>query len=186
MRRVSRVAGAALTAVMSVGWAAAQNAPKVDSSSLAQVQSGEAGVVVAVTDSTGAVIPNAAVSLIDEATPLSKIDGETDAIGVFRQTHLGAGAYSITIHAPGFATVQTARTLRQGELAQLAVELSVSSVATGAVVEVDGLVPEAPQGVKMPDSLPTRENSPDYPTSSSPVPTPRKSFFARLVHQLGL
>jgi hypothetical protein len=185
VRRVSRVAGAALTAVMSVGWAAAQNAPNVDNLSLVQIQSGEAGVVITVTDPTGAVIPNAAVSLFKEGTTLSKIDGVTDSSGVFRKTHLSPGAYTITIHAPGFATVQTSRTLGQGELAPLAVDLSLSLAVMGEVVEVDGPVPEAPQGGKIPDFLPMPKDSPEYTLSSNPTPTPRKDFFARLVHKLG-
>lgn len=55
----------------------------------------------AVTDPSGAVIPNATVTLTNPATNVTKTT-KTSASGYYKFTELGAGTYSVTVTAQGF------------------------------------------------------------------------------------
>ena len=70
----------------------------------AQVENGIAGTVV---DSSGAVIPNAVVIVVNGSTGVS-VRSETTSVGTFRVIGLEPGHYSVTAEAQGFSkSVQT-------------------------------------------------------------------------------
>ena len=73
------------------------------SAALAQT-GGEGGLEGTVTDSTGAAIPNAAVTATNQATNVSTTRSSTSA-GLFSITPLIPGVYSVTIKANGFGTL---------------------------------------------------------------------------------
>lgn len=110
VRKISLVAGAALSAMMSVGTARAQQADKTStsSSSLVQIdkaQQGEGIILVRVVDETGAVIPGADISVLDSERRLV-IQGTTSSLGEFRASGLTEASFSIRVHSAGFAPAE--------------------------------------------------------------------------------
>ena len=81
-----------------------------------------------VTDPSGGVIPNAAVSVTNEKTNIRSLT-ETNAEGNFIFPPLDPGVYTIRAEAPGFKTsVTPGVTIRVGERLNLNLELEVGAV----------------------------------------------------------
>lgn len=177
IRRVSRIAGAALTAAMSVA-AAAQTSSKTTLAPLVLQQAGGATVSVTVMDQSGAVIQNAKVALVENLFG-RLMEGRTDPEGVFRQTGLPPGTYTMTVKQVGFAKWQIPLTLRADQVEELRATLEVGgSSLLGVVVQLGAAPPESqllPNVV--PDLLPE-----DSPARSA---MPNKNIFSRLKHKLG-
>src|SRR5712664_1800833 len=70
--------------------------------SFAQSQASTGNIVGRVVDPSGAVIPNAAVSAINDGTGLEKTT-TTDGEGNYRIILLSPGTYTVKATAPGFA-----------------------------------------------------------------------------------
>jgi hypothetical protein len=68
---------------------------------LAQI-AGEGAIVGRITDPTGAVIPNAKVTVVEDATQISTSRTSTSA-GDYSVTPLPVGEYTISVTAPGFS-----------------------------------------------------------------------------------
>src|SRR5664279_4123008 len=66
----------------------------------AQFSSGFTGIVV---DQTGAVLPDAKVTVIDQATLITHVATSNES-GNFRISSLAGGTYTITVEASGFKT----------------------------------------------------------------------------------
>ena len=80
----------------------------------AQAQVAGAGLSGTVTDPSGALIPNAQISIKNTATGVARAV-TTDTAGFYTAPNLLPGTYEITASAPGFATVvQTGITLTVG------------------------------------------------------------------------
>jgi len=60
------------------------------------------------TDISGAVVPRAKVSAVNQATNAAR-SVETDNSGAYRITNLSPGIYDVIIEAPGFKTVEYSR-----------------------------------------------------------------------------
>lgn len=87
-----------------------------------------------VTDPSGAVIPSAAVQLVNVATHVTKAT-TADAQGRFQFSFLQPGSYELDVSAPGFnAYRQTGITLSVNVPATVNVSLAVHSSATEVVV----------------------------------------------------
>jgi len=92
-----------------------------------------------VLDSSGAVIPNAKVSLTNQATNLT-VTTKSNASGVYIFTPIRIGQYTITGESPGFAkTVQSNLTVNVQQ--QLVVNLTLKPGAVTQTVEVTGAPP---------------------------------------------
>lgn len=106
-RRVSRVAGAALSAALTWHGAAFAQSPLPTQNGQQATDSSkdETGRVVSgtVTDPTGAVVPNTRVKLI-EVTQGAEFRGVTGEDGAFRFSAVPAGVYRLTIEMTGFQT----------------------------------------------------------------------------------
>jgi Carboxypeptidase regulatory-like domain len=63
-------------------------------------------IVGQVTDSSGAVVPNAAVTVINEGTSIS-VKADTDSAGTYSVPNLQAGVYTVTAAKTGFKTFRT-------------------------------------------------------------------------------
>jgi hypothetical protein len=112
-----------------------------------------ATVVVTVTDQTGAIVRDAAVS-VQDATGTSR-EGKSDANGTVTVPSLDVnGHYTVTVKKAGFADdASTNLTFRAGEVAQLKVKL----VASGGKSEVT--VYGTTEGVRTDPELGTRLDS---------------------------
>ena len=92
-----------------------------------------------VTDQSGAVIPNAQISIRNTATGTTR-SVTADAAGFYAAPNLLPGTYEITATAPGFSTeVQTGITLTVGGQQLLNITMKVGKVAER--VQVTGEVP---------------------------------------------
>jgi hypothetical protein len=103
MRRVFPFANVVLAVVMSTNLAIGLPSP-VDAS-LSQTQPVQNVFTLAVTDPSDAVIPNAAVTIVNEKTG-TKADAQTDAEGQLRLVDFHSGIYEITVNRPGFKTLK--------------------------------------------------------------------------------
>jgi hypothetical protein len=102
VRKVSRIAGAALSAAMSVASADAQTIPRNEPPSV-QMEKGKAAIALHVSDQSGAVMEGAAV-VLQSKKYTGEITGKTDAQGNIRLSALSAGEYELSVLSPGFAT----------------------------------------------------------------------------------
>lgn len=89
-----------------------------------------------VADPTGAVVPNAAVTVTNEGTGIER-KVTTTASGVFNVPNLDVGSYRLTVTAPGFATYQTTGLiLNSNQILNADAGLELATTAT--VTEVRG------------------------------------------------
>ena len=103
---------------------------------------GSASIQGTVTDSTGAVVANAAVSLTDEATQVKRTT-KSDPSGLYGFPGVPIGTYDLTVAAPGFKTyLQKGIVLEVGS--SIAVNAGLSVGAADVQVEVQRRRPCAP------------------------------------------
>ncbi len=87
-----------------------------------------------VLDSSGAVVPNATVTVHNNGTNAEQVI-TTDASGDFRTQHLQPGAYNVTIVAPGFNTYRSVNvTVQVGALTDVDANLTVGASAQSVEV----------------------------------------------------
>lgn len=135
MRRISRLAGIALAAAISVGPAIAGPPPMTPGQKLFQIQQTLGELALTVVDPSGAAIPKARVTILNEKTN-AKVDGETDANGQFRIPGLPDGSYEITIVSPGFQALKQSHVGVHGPaLLKLQLQLQIGFV--GEVVSIN-------------------------------------------------
>jgi len=132
IRRVSRRVGAALSAAMSLGVAAAQT-PQNKPPSLIQIQSADSAIDILVMDPAEAVIPNASVS-IARADRDSKFEGTTGRLGTLSVANLPPGKYALTVTVPGFRSQTLNVSLSKHEDKQLKVVMQVAVMGEIVVV----------------------------------------------------
>jgi hypothetical protein len=107
-------------------------------SARAQVDEGSIGGTV--TDGTGAVVPNAAVTLTNTDVGLN-LTGTTNAAGEFTFSPVRIGHYSVSVSAPGFQkTTQQNLSVNIAENVQVPVQLKTG--ATSETVEVTTAPPQ--------------------------------------------
>ncbi|HEY6970450.1 MAG TPA: carboxypeptidase-like regulatory domain-containing protein [Candidatus Angelobacter sp.] len=179
VRRVSRVAGAALSAVMSVGFAAAQSSPR-EASPMGEVQQQTAGIAVLVLDPQGAVITNARIVLNDEAGN-TVARGVTDQGGQITLAGLQGGPYFVEVSAPGFRTRKESVDLKGQTTIRIEIKLDVAA-NLGVIVE------NAPSPVVIDETYAMVKTDLDFiPYTAVPTAQPSffKRFFAGLFHKLG-
>jgi hypothetical protein len=143
VRRVSRIAGAALSAAMGFGAAAAQttkgtSAPLVQISCADQKESA-GGIAVEVVDATGAVITNARVLVLNGNNDIIG-GGGTDFSGRFRCSGLKAGVYRLKIESPGFhdAVVNDLTITDSEKSVQAPLKVSMDVGIMGEIISVPG------------------------------------------------
>jgi carboxypeptidase family protein len=98
-----------------------------------------ATIVGDVTDSTGAIAPNVAVTIINEGTKIER-KVQTNEAGQYRVTPLNPGTYTIQVEATGFK-----REVRTGVVLEVAAVLKVDfSMQVGEVTETVGITGVTP------------------------------------------
>lgn len=102
-------------------------------------QTFDTAIVGTVTDSSGAVVPNAVVSVASPATGITK-RAVSSATGEYSVAYLTPGSYDVTVTAPGFSpTVQRGILLQINQQAKVNLVLGVAGGQQ--VVEVKGTQP---------------------------------------------
>jgi hypothetical protein len=135
LRRITRVAAAALTAVMSAVPPLSGAALGKRSIPLLQIQLAQVGLALEVVDPSGAFISNAQIVIRNEDTG-KEILRETDATGQLRIADLPPGSYEITATARYFTNARLHLSLPSKEIVRLRLDLAV---LMGEVVEVQGV-----------------------------------------------
>jgi len=101
---------------------------------LAEAQSFTASLQGTITDSTGAVVPGAQVSITNEATNV-KQSGRTNDRGAYLFTLLPPGSYKLVVEMTGFQTAaRPGMVLQVQQQATVDVALTVGEVTTSVVV----------------------------------------------------
>ena len=101
--------------------------------SRAVAQSGAGAIQGTITDSTGAVIPAAAIHVINQATNVAA-NARSNSVGFYQVPGLFTGNYTITISAPGMSTYTRTIELLVSQTAVINVSLKAGSVSQQVVV----------------------------------------------------
>jgi hypothetical protein len=91
-------------------------------------QSGAGSIQGTVTDSTGAVIPNATIHIVNQATNVAG-DARSNAVGFYQVPGLFTGTYTVTATAPNMKTYSTSIELLVAQAATINPVLSAGSVS---------------------------------------------------------
>lgn len=137
-QRLSRLASAALAAVLGASPAMAAPPSFRHGPNLLQIQPAKAPAILEVEDVAGGRVVDAGVTLVDEKTG-KKFEARTDGSGDLRFADLPRGDYEITIMASGFRTLtqdHVALPTRQPARFQLQV-----GALMGVVVLIDNPIP---------------------------------------------
>jgi Carboxypeptidase regulatory-like domain len=141
--RASRVASAALAAILSVRPAMAQSAGAQNNAPLVQIDQPQRGLMLKVVDLTGAVVAGAAVTIKggpEDAELLTK----TDNSGEINIVDLPSGDYEVTVVFPGFKTLKREHLsvpMRQILTLQLGLAVNMGVVVTVAAEIETGSTP---------------------------------------------
>jgi hypothetical protein len=104
----------------------------------AHAQTGNAGTIRGiVTDSSGAVIPNAKVHLINEVSQLDRT-ATSDSSGQFSFSNVPFNPYHLTVSAQGFATLVQDVDLRSAVGTNLKLAMQVTGGSSTVTVEANG------------------------------------------------
>lgn len=104
---------------------------------LAQIRSGT--ITGLVTDSTGAVVPGASVTVTNEDTQVSQ-KFVSDAAGEYVSPYLEPGRYTVTVESKGFSVFrQIGTVLTAGQRVEVNAKLQVGSTATTVQVQAQGV-----------------------------------------------
>jgi len=140
-RRISRITAAAVSALMSVGFATAYNPPKSPQRHEPQQSESHAnapGIWLTVVDPQGALITNAQINLLDRKGKAAA-QGLTNSTGEYNLTNLRSGDYILTVSAQGFRDVKVKLPFNEGKLTRVHIKLPVKDVEI-----VVGIVSEPP------------------------------------------
>src|SRR6267142_1537143 len=101
----------------------------------AQVSNATGNIQGVITDPTGAVVPEATVTILNKATGRT-IDSETTSSGVYTSGSLVPGVYTVRIEAKGFQTTELTATVQVGVTTSGNIKLQVRT--SDETVEVKG------------------------------------------------
>ena len=134
-RKVSHLAAAVLTGLMSVTVAMGRTKPRPATCECSQSQQKDSGIKLTVVDQHGLVIPNAEINLTDKSTQKTIVVGLTGASGEWTQPKIAAGQYLISVKSKGFRTFSSAIEIHSGTLLGLKIKLPVAEA--NVTVEVN-------------------------------------------------
>src|SRR5579864_1129321 len=133
LRRASRAAAAVFAALVSVGPAMAQWAPKGFGNQLTQVQENRSySLNLIIEDATSARIPHAHVTLTNTASGKA-VEADTDSSGQLSLSEVSPGDYDLSVTSIGFPTKHERVSVPQTTNMTLKLEVAV---LMGEVVEI--------------------------------------------------
>lgn len=133
----------------------------------AQIKSGS--ITGLVTDSSGAVVPDATISVVNTLTNVT-VQTKTNAAGEYAVPYLAAGVYTVSVTKPGFANFQkTGLSLGTGGAVRIDAQMQTGSVqqsvnvsATGAILQTESSTVQNEVGDKSISALPDINHNPYY------------------------
>ncbi len=131
IKKISRIASAALSAAMSVTFAVAQT--KTPQKPAVVQPEGQASLKITATDVSGSLIPNTEVDLENVSTH-QKLSNVTNEEGVLVFPRVAPGEYKLNAKAPGFIYSGENLVLRSGETKKMNVVLDISDAPQMGVV----------------------------------------------------
>jgi hypothetical protein len=123
-RKITRLASAVLTAMIGVGFAAAESKPSPAVSVTHQTSQKDPGLKLTVMDQQGAMVPNAVITLVRKSDK-SRITGLTGPAGTLNQSKLAPGDYEIHVQAAGFFPFDGSVRVKKRTLVELKLTLPV-------------------------------------------------------------
>src|SRR5579862_3048509 len=103
-------------------------------SSIANAQVLYGSLTGTVTDTSGAIVPGAQVSAVENQTGV-KQDTVSDSAGIYRFAALLPGTYKVTIAAQGFGTQETSGVVvNRNEIARVDAQLKVATTTQSVTV----------------------------------------------------
>ncbi len=96
---------------------------------LALAQTDTARVFGTITDPTGAVIPNATITVTNSGTGRT-VTAQTGGAGQYTLNALSAGKYHVEVAAPNFKTSAADFTLEVSQVQEISLKLEAGAVAT--------------------------------------------------------
>ena len=105
---------------------------------VAVAQTDTARIIGTITDSTGAVIPNAEVAVTNSGTGRTTT-AQTSGLGEYTVNALPVGKYHLEVKAPNFKTATADITLEVSQVQEISLELEAG--ATSTTVDVTSDVP---------------------------------------------
>lgn len=153
----------------------------------AQIKS--SAVTGTITDASGAVVPNATVTVSNQETNVSQ-EVKTTTAGEYTVPYLGAGRYSLTVKAGGFQTFRktdivlgTSTTVRvDASLVVGNVASTIEVQADAATLQTESATVQGAVGANLIATLPNMNNNPLYYASlqAGVVPAPQMYNSMRL------
>ncbi len=104
----------------------------------AQVSISSGTIQGTITDSTGAVVANAAVTISEPATGTTKTF-TTNGSGLYAAGSLAPGIYKVHVEAPGFSSTDETVTVQVGNTATTNIKLSIGNSSTDVQVQANAL-----------------------------------------------
>jgi hypothetical protein len=135
-RRASRIAAAALAAMMSIGVAFGKNNSQQSPNQAAANRQAKAGVWIMVVDPQGALVGSADVRLIGSSGKLVA-HARTSNSDVLYFPPLPSGNYLLVIEAPEFFKFSQQVVLKEDKLEELKAKLTVSEASVGILIETE-------------------------------------------------
>lgn len=114
-----------LAALLCLGW-----------SSISDAQSGIGSIQGTVTDPSGAVLPGAAVHVVNDATHVA-VDTKSNSVGFYQVPGLFTGTYQVTVEAPGMKQYATTIQLLVAQTAVINPKLEIGAENQQVVVSAD-------------------------------------------------
>ena len=100
-------------------------------------EAGTGNIQGTITDSTGSVVPNAALTLT-EASTLVQHKTQSDSSGIYAFSNMAVGTYSLSVTAPGFEKyINTGNVLEVGSSIAINVTMTVGTVNEQVEVKTD-------------------------------------------------
>jgi hypothetical protein len=177
VQRTARIAAAALAALVSIAPAKTSAAPPHYGASSMQMQSAQQGLTVQVRDASGAILPGAAVALVNAKTG-QHWDLTTDSNGGLALPDLPAGSYELTVTANGFSSFVEKNLTVPGRVAitlQIGALMGDVVIVTGPNAEPTSTSSEIPAALAEPSSA-----SPDVSLKPSDHRNALQRFFSKL------
>jgi len=114
--------------------------------SFAQATISTGSIVGTVTDQSGAVVPGAHVSIINEATK-RQLDLTTNSAGLYESGALTPGDYTVRVAAQGFSTTEITLTVQVSTTSNGNVALHVGATTTTVEVQASGVQVNTEQAI---------------------------------------